>query len=100
MTRLEALEAVADAARRYCRARDEEQPSVTGGAWVMMLNALMALDALPTAPAQGETVEVAVWRVGNHFELTAPGLSRGNHCEHIGTTLLPIRATVAGKVTL
>jgi hypothetical protein len=102
MTRLEALEAVAEAGRGYRRARDGG-PSVTGGAWVTLLNALMTLDALPAAPTQGqgETVEVAVWRteVEYRFGPLTTQSSRvlvGAGYSLLGTTLLPIRATEGG----
>jgi hypothetical protein len=56
MTRLEALEAVAEAVRK-CRAGEVR--------WSYVMQTLAALDSLSAAPAQaqaqGETVEVAVW---------------------------------------
>jgi hypothetical protein len=94
MTRVEALERVAEAAAEYRRRRREDWPETQ--ITVARSRLYDALDALPAAPAQGEAVEVEVWRVGDHYELTAPGLSRGSHCKRLGTMLLPIRATVAG----
>jgi hypothetical protein len=97
MTRLEALEAVAEAVRK-CRAGDVR--------WSYVMQTLAALDALPAAPAQaqGEAVEVAVWedptdgdiqlaRIGGGMDrnrLQYPGWTR------LGATLLPIRAAEGG----
>lgn len=91
MTRLKALEAVADAARGYekdVRKHGLRSPEASAA----RENLFVALDALPAAPdpARGEVVEMAVWRVGDHYELTVPQLIRGNHCELLGTARFPL----------
>jgi hypothetical protein len=103
MTRLEALEAVAEAARQMLNEWDKslDMESVED-----VRARLRALDALPApAQAQGETVEVAVWehpdgdtlllRPGSHTESqfrASPHTRWAYRC----TTRLPIRATEGG----
>lgn len=59
MTRLEALEAVAEAARKYIAATVPRECQRT---YEAMRESVAALDALPAEPQpQGETVTLAVW---------------------------------------
>jgi hypothetical protein len=95
MTRIEALEAVAEAVRDYwLKSASHENFYAVG-------QALRALDALPAAPTQGETVEVAMWstEVEYRFGPLTTQSSRvlvGAGYSLLGTTLLPIRATEGG----
>jgi hypothetical protein len=104
MTRLEALEAVAEAAAVVYVNRDSHE------AWSALQAAIVAknrLDAIPAAPAQaqGETVEVAVWRlpggevrfleVGSYDDVNRTYENPWNAWRRGGTARLPIRATVA-----
>lgn len=87
MTDLDRLrDAVVQAARHVLQNtagdRDVARRTLTA-----LRDALAALDAHPTR-ATAETVRVAVWRVGDHYELTVPQLLRGNHCIYLGTTTL------------
>jgi hypothetical protein len=106
MTRVDALEKVAEAVRDYwLKSASHENFYAVG-------QALRALDALPAAPTQaqgeGETVEVAVWeneadgdiqfaRIGGKMD---DYRLQYRNWHRLGTTRLPIRATLAGKVTL
>jgi hypothetical protein len=90
MTRLEALEAVAEAVQEWVD---------RGG--VVSAKIFKSLDALDVAPTQGEAVEVAVWctDVEYRFSLLTEKASRvlvGAGYTRIGTTFLPIRATEGG----
>jgi hypothetical protein len=99
--RLAALEAVAEAARLWARAYQSEEGAkadVRAGVFA----AITALDALPApAQAQGETVEVAVWRHKNGaYGLVQIGSA--DDCPdgdftRLGTTLLPIRVEGGGE---
>ena len=93
--RMAALEAVAEAVRDYwLKSASHENFYAVGQA----LRALDALEALP-APAQGETVEVAVWQHADgstRFSRPNSPDDEWNGWRRIGTTLLPIRATVEG----
>lgn len=106
MTRVEALEAVASAARSiFLRHEDLAQKRWRHG---VLSDALSDLDALPAAPtqaqAQGETVVVAVWEdpEDGDIQLARIGgaMDRDRAKYHgwtrLGTTLLPIRATEGG----
>jgi hypothetical protein len=104
MTRLEALEAVAQAAAEYRRRRREDWPETQ--ITVARSRLYDALDALPAAPtqAQGETVEVLMVEDKNNAEVrffrvgSKGAQSYGEHWAYsnLGTTLLPIRATEGG----
>lgn len=59
MTRLQALEAVAEAAEHYREARMNDDPEMAVTSKRSQMYA--ALDALPAAPAHAEVVELAVW---------------------------------------
>jgi hypothetical protein len=90
------LAALADAAREYRRRRREDWPEAQVTAARSAL--YDALEALP-APAQGETVEVAVWQHADgstRFSRPNSPDDEWNGWRRIGTTLLPIRATVEG----
>jgi len=54
-TRLQALEAVAEAARTYVKKRGMSPT------WPDLIAAVQSLDALPADPAPAEVVELAVW---------------------------------------
>ena len=111
MTRVEALEAVAEAAREWLNA---QTPKTRDRAYRAMTAAIRALDALPAAPAptQGETVEVVgnIWRNSKTGALNAVTVEDDDPEEydnegwrHIATitasvplpTIPTIRATVA-----
>jgi hypothetical protein len=93
MTRLEALEAVAGAAREILDNGDGSRA---------LADAFRALDAIPAAPtqAQGETVDVAVWRHKNGaYGLVQIGSADDwpdGDFTRIGTTVLTIRAAEGG----
>jgi hypothetical protein len=59
MTRMEALEAVAEAAEHYREARMNDDPEMAVTSKRSQMYA--ALDALPADPAPAQEVEVAVW---------------------------------------
>ena len=90
------LEAVAEAAREWLRAVADlpYQNQDEHNTMDRCEKALLALDAHQPQPAAGETVTLAVWRVGDHYEWTVPGLLRGNHCTRLGTTTLRLDAEV------
>jgi len=89
MNRLQALEAVAEAALGVSRLWGRGLSDIGG-----LRRALAALDALPADPAPAEVVEVAVW-VNKHGEyvFAVPG---SDHDEpeprwtRLGTTPLPL----------
>jgi len=105
MTRLEALEAVASDLRSWCLKRAElDGAGSTTDDTQALFDALDALPAAP-APAQGEAVEVAVWRlpggevrfleVGSYDDVNRTYENPWNAWRRGGTARLPIRATVA-----
>jgi hypothetical protein len=69
MTRLQALEAVAEAARSALY--------VSPGAIVRLADALDALDALPADPAPAEVVEVRPIQIATHYD---PGMRGYDGC--------------------
>ena len=107
MTRLEALEAVAEALRDITTPLNGLYTPRQGtclAAAIRALDALAAairaLDALPAAPtqAQGGTVEVAVWQHADgstRFSRPNSPDDEWNGWRRLGTTRLPIRATVS-----
>jgi hypothetical protein len=91
MTRLQALEAVAEAARSALY--------VSPGAIVRLADALDALDALPAdpEPARGEVVELAVWEHNDgeiqmvRCDTEGEGYTDGvGGWTRLGTTRLPL----------
>lgn len=88
MTRMEALEAVAEAARSALY--------VLPGAIVRLADALDALDALPADPdpAPAEVVEAVMWEAKDgYIELSTPGSpasQRSSVWTRLGTTRLPL----------
>lgn len=93
MTRMEALEAVAEAAMAWWEAG--ASPSVEHARAVALRQALHALDALPASPP-GEVVEVAVWKWPNGIvALATVGSDEderwGEHdCWRLGTVRLAL----------
>jgi len=97
MTRLEAMQRVVDAALKWW---GNGKPYASFEDTHALTKACEALDALPAAPTQGETVDVAVWRADVEYRfspmtLQASRVLVGAGYSLLGTTLLPIRATVA-----
>jgi hypothetical protein len=98
MTRLQALEAVAEAARQWRDWEADHSQSMVDGAhlWDGLDDALAALDALPAdpAPARGEVVEAVMWEAKDgYIELSTPGSpasQRSSGWRRIGTTRLPL----------
>jgi hypothetical protein len=100
MTRMEALEAVAEAAREMYEAIDRETSNPAYHrvypAWGRIGDAIAALDALPAdpAPARGEVVEAVMWEAKDgYIELSTPGSpasQRSSGWRRIGTTRLPL----------
>lgn len=94
MTRMEALEAVAEAAEKACNLVS----SVPFHTRMMILGAtLQTLSAIPPEP-EGQTVEVAVWKHRDGaFTLCAEGghewqqLTRSPYWELSGTTRLAVK---------
>lgn len=90
MTRTQALEAVAEAARTYVAKRG--MPPT----WPDLIAAVAALDALPAdpAPARGEVVEAVMWEAKDgYIELSTPGSpasQRSSGWTRLGTTRLPL----------
>lgn len=91
MTRLQALEAVAEAARTYVAKRGMSPT------WPDLIAAVAALDALPADPAPAEVVEVAIWEsVTGAIEHVRAGTTRdqqdsfGVLWQRLGTTRLPL----------
>lgn len=95
LARLQALEAVAEAARTYV-AKHGMSPT-----WPDLIAAVAALDALPAdpEPAPAEVVEVAVWvetGPGSEYRLVPPDsrmnetFSRAGGYRRLGTTRLPL----------
>jgi hypothetical protein len=91
MTRLQALEAVAEAARTYVKKRGMSPT------WPDLIAAVQALDALPADPTPAEVVELAVWeergtgrvltvRVGSDIDKHYAETS----LQRLGTTRLPL----------
>lgn len=101
MSRVEALEAVAEAARQVCNARADRSAEWTDvtEAIADMQDAIRALDALPAdpEPARGEVVEMELWRhTAGDAVLVIPGsavskeLAEARHRTRLGTTRLPL----------
>ena len=90
MNRLQALEAVAVAARTYVKKRGMHP------AWPVLIAAVEALDALPAdpAPTRGEVVEAVMWEAKDgYIELSTPGSpasQRSSVWTRLGTTRLPL----------
>jgi hypothetical protein len=98
MTRLQALEAVAVAARQWRDWEADHSQSMVDGAhlWDGLDDALAALDALP-APTPGETVTLAVWEDPNNGDVRhlrpggqAEGWVKHRSWRRLGTTRLPL----------
>lgn len=90
MTRLQELEAVAEAARKYVESEGGNQP------WHDLCLAVEALPADPE-PARGEVVEMELWRhTAGAAVLVIPGsavskeLAEARHRTRLGTTRLPL----------
>jgi hypothetical protein len=101
MTREQLMMAVVEAAREYRRRRREMWlPMHVAVAYGVMTDAIDALDA-HQPDAEGETVEVAVWRNGlggySFADLLVTDIyGKSTEWKRIGTTRFQLAATVEG----